>query len=196
MTGKPNTGRRRAQRKLRTRKCRNCRVWYKPKRTTQCVCSADCAFEKTKADKAKIRAREHKQRLHALKPLSQIIQEAQAAVNGFVRARDKDLGCISCGKPVTEAGHYFHAGTKYQLSRLRLDPRNIHGQCTHCNRFKGGGNQHEYRKGLIIRYGERALTEIESLKRQADLGQEAPLTREEIMQIRDFFRKEMRAAQN
>ncbi|EOX5450526.1 recombination protein NinG, partial [Escherichia coli] len=62
--------------------------------------------EREKAEKAaekKLRREEQKQkdklkiRKLALKPRSYWIKQAQQAVNAFIRERDRDLPCISCG---------------------------------------------------------------------------------------------------
>jgi len=176
----------------RKRKCRACKEWYQPARALQNVCSYPCAIEKSKADKIRLERKQILKRKYELKPITQLVREAQAVVNKFIRLRDKKLGCISCGAPVDEAGHYFHAGTKYRVSRLRLDPRNINGQCTHCNRFKGGGNLHEYRKGFVIRYGEKAMKKLEDLKRQADQDELKPLSRDELVEFKRSYSKQIR----
>jgi hypothetical protein len=85
--------------------------------------------------------------------------------NRFIRNRDKDKGCISCGKPFTakfDAGHFY--STKDTPS-LRFDEENVHGQCVHCNRDLSA-NLLNYRDGLIARYGEEIIYSLYK-KRQA-----------------------------
>lgn len=85
--------------------------------------------------------------------------------NRFIRNRDKDKGCISCGKPFTakfDAGHFY--STKDTPS-LRFDEENVHGQCVHCNRDLSA-NLLNYRDGLISRYGEEIIYSLYK-KRQA-----------------------------
>jgi hypothetical protein len=100
---------------------------------------------------------------------------------------DKPKGCISCGSAaVTDAGHFFHRGSKYRTSWLTLDRRNLVGQCRSCNSFKGGGNQYQYRLGYIDRYGLDAFEALEEAKRLEDSG-ETP--RPTIDGITEFIKK-------
>jgi len=82
--------------------------------------------------------------------------------NAWVRERDKDLPCISCGKwsDTKEAGHYFPS----TVSSLRFNIRNVNGQCKQCNRHFHG-NQVNYRKGLLAKYGSE---KTEWMEIQAD----------------------------
>jgi hypothetical protein len=84
-----------------------------------------------------------------LTPLPKLLQKAQKVFNAWVRNRDRERGCISCGGNVDHAGHYFNQG---QHSGLRFDETNVHGQCAGCNLFKHG-NLIEYGMGIVNRYG-------------------------------------------
>lgn len=86
-------------------------------------------------------------------PLKKLLLKCIYHFNAFIRNRDKDKGCISCGKPVTQAGHFYSAG-KFNI--LRFDEDNCHGQCQQCNFYKEG-NLKVYRENLIVRIGERRV---------------------------------------
>ena len=143
-------------------RCKICRVEFERTRMSQptCgdpVCRAEwkrqCAIKK--AERLEIRKRKEK-----LKSLDDWMKDAQAAVNSFVRERDAFLPCISCGitNPVQwHAGHYLSRGAHPELA---LDPRNINRQCSQCNDYLSG-NQIEYRKGLIRRYGQAYVDWLE-----------------------------------
>ena len=73
------------------------------------------------------------------KTIPQLTKKAQEVFNKWIRERDKDLGCISCGGSVDHAGHYFSVG---QHSALRFHEDNVHGQCIGCNNFKHGNLAH------------------------------------------------------
>lgn len=173
------------------KRCKVCLEHYTPHRTTQVTCERySCAIEYGKRQAAKKAKREQRERgkvkreaLDRLKTLSQLCAETQKSVNLYIRVRDFAKGCISCptGK-VTDAGHRFHAGTKYRTSRLRFDPRCLNGQCEDCNRYNGG-RPAEYDAGYAARYGADALAELHELKRQADRGELPPLTKDEVRQI-------------
>ena len=97
-----------------------------------------------------------------VKTLSQYEAEAKKSFQHFIRLRDKDLPCISCGNPNPTdwcGSHYFSAG---MYSGLMFDERNCHGACnTYCNKYLSG-NLIEYRKGLIVRYGALFVEKLES----------------------------------
>jgi hypothetical protein len=83
----------------------------------------------------------------------------------YTRQRDADengiVRCISCGKPhywrEVDNGHFF--GRENQA--LRFNEINCNGQCRHENRFKEG-NKVGYRKGLVKKYSEKTVLELES----------------------------------
>ena len=91
-------------------------------------------------------------------PTNKLIQKVQEKVNEYIRFRDANKFCISCGrKGVTDAGHFISIS---QCQKLRFDFRNIHGQCAYCNRFLEG-NTLEYEEHLIEKIGE---DEVKNLK--------------------------------
>jgi hypothetical protein len=69
-----------------------------------------------------------------LKKIPALKKEAQLLCNLYIRERDKDKPCISCGqfKPYLQAGHYWAVGI---ADALRFDEDNIHGECPRCNAF-------------------------------------------------------------
>lgn len=91
------------------------------------------------------------------KSIPSLLKLAQKVFNCWIRNRDKKFGCISCGKEVTEAGHYYSQG---HYSSLRFNEINTNGQCTRCNCFLSG-NLIKYRQGLVKRYGEQKVLELE-----------------------------------
>lgn len=78
----------------------------------------------------------------------------------YIRQRDDFWGS---GKPKEQmhAGH-FYART---FTAVRWDERNVNGQCAGCNTFKHG-NLLEYRKGMILKYGQEVVDELERLHNQ------------------------------
>ena len=86
----------------------------------------------------------------------------------YIRMRDAlpESGlcfCISCGKPEhwknTDAGHYINR----QFTSIIYNELNVHAQCRSCNRFQEG-NQAEYRKNIVKKYGENAVLTLEAAK--------------------------------
>ncbi|QTL38774.1 recombination protein NinG [Xenorhabdus budapestensis] len=161
------------------RKCEICRVWFHPKYDHVWWCSPEHGAElgmrlqDKKYEKARqklererrqkeVAARDKLKARHlVVKPRSYWIQQAQRAVNTYIRERDRDLPCVSCGTFVSsqwDAGHYR---TTPAAPQLRFDERNIHRQCIVCNQHKSG-NIVPYRVELIRRIGQAAVDAIES----------------------------------
>lgn len=91
--------------------------------------------------------------------LPKLLAKTQIVFNKFIRERDRDKGCISCGAEVTEAGHYYSQG---HHSALRFNEINTNGQCTRCNRFLHG-NLINYRFGLGRRYKKSKIDLLDAV---------------------------------
>lgn len=118
--------------------------------------------------------------------MSSLCSKVQANVNAYLRAVDSmhGYGCVSCpSSSVHHAGHFYHAGSKWQCSRFRFSHIIIHGQCISCNHFSGGGNVEGYTEGIKSRYGEDYLLRMRELKNIAERGELKPLSREEVLEI-------------
>lgn len=87
-------------------------------------------------------------------------------VNQYVRWRDRDEPCCTCGTTNPnikyDAGH-FH--TKKARPDIRFELTNIHKQCSmRCN-VHGSGMRNEYEKFIIEKYGAEHLAWLELEKR-------------------------------
>lgn len=158
---------------FKDRICKYCKTSYTPAKPKQIVCSADCAIgysEKQKSKQlhtqARMERRELREKKQALKTRSDWIKEVQIVFNKFIRLRDFDLGCISCGASFIssdvggayDAGHYLSRGAK---PHLRFVEHNVAGQCKRCNRYLSG-NVPNFRSGLIGRIGHVAVEALEA----------------------------------
>lgn len=92
-----------------------------------------------------------------LVPLPKLKKKAQDIFNKWIRNRDREERCISCNGPVEQAGHYFSSG---HYSALTFQELNVNGQCVRCNMFLSG-NLIQYRMGLVRKYGEKIVKELE-----------------------------------
>ena len=100
------------------------------------------------------------------KSLSSLIRIAVTHFHKFIRNRDKDKPCISCGKYTTlQAGHYYSAG---KHPEIRFNEDNVHGQCLSCNYYKSG-DLINYTYNLIDRIGK---DRFEKLKFQVALSKQ------------------------
>nr|WP_312141233.1 recombination protein NinG [Stutzerimonas nitrititolerans] len=147
--------------KLRAKRCRNaaCRSEFVPARPLQTACSVACAIALTQATKARQSREQDKQERAArraarerIKTKGDYLRETQAAFNEWIRERDRDLPCISCGRfhqGQWHAGHYRTVGANPEL---RFNPLNVHKQCAPCNNHKSGDIVN-YRINLVERIG-------------------------------------------
>lgn len=127
----------------------------------------------------------------ALKTRGDILKEAQAAFNLFIRERDRAEGhpCISSGRPLNwsgnavDAGHYRSTGA---APHLRFDEMNCHAQSKHDNRYLSG-NAVDYRINLIKRIG---LEEVERI--EAD-NTPRHRSKQDLTEIRDKYKAKARA---
>jgi hypothetical protein len=90
-------------------------------------------------------------------PLPKLKKKAQDVFNKWIRTRDAEERCISCGGPVEQAGHYFSSG---HYSALTFNETNVNGQCIRCNCFIHGNLIH-YRMGLVLKYGDKKVKQLE-----------------------------------
>lgn len=145
---------------LRQRKCKSCKEWFTPKREQQRVCdNVECAIAYGKEQATK--QREQTKRAFKQKDKSKLREKAQTSFNAYIRERDKDLPCISCGHTGNRkwnAGHFKSAG---QNPQLRFNELNVNKQCELCNCYKSG-NLAEYRTNLIKKIGLENVEALES----------------------------------
>jgi len=143
----------------RMKTCRVCRQPFEPRQPMAVVCSLECAKSlavsiRGKAEKqAAIKQRKaDRERKEKLKSRSELAREAQAAFNAWVRLRDADKPCISCGRHHEgqyHAGHYLSVGARPEL---RYEPLNVWKQCAPCNTHLSG-NSVLFRQALVREIG-------------------------------------------
>ncbi|HEJ9474015.1 TPA: recombination protein NinG [Pseudomonas aeruginosa] len=183
-------------RQPKPKKCQNteCGAKFIPQRLGQRVCSPACALAiKDKHAKPARKAiadrnsREIKARKEKLKSRAEHLKECQAIFNQYIRLRDADKPCVSCGRPATwdgqwHASHYRSVGS---TPALRFNPLNVHRACSICNSHLSG-NIMGYRPELVRRIGEEAVLALE--------GPHEPLklTIEDIKALKAKFRARVR----
>lgn len=163
--------------KLRRRRCKICREWFMPEKDFEKWCSQAHKEElaiklyrkQNEARQAKrkkeqqTKEREKKDKLKirklAVKPLSYFKQQAQTAFNAYIRERDKDQPCISCGRYHEGQYHAGHYRTTKAMPELRFDEDNVHKQCAPCNDHLSG-NIENYRPALIEKIGRERFDRL------------------------------------
>ena len=135
---------------------------------------ADKKVKQEKVRKAKAVKKAFKARTRELKEKAKTRAEwfadLQKEVNAYVRYRDKDEPCCTCGTRNDikyDAGHYRSRGA---CKGLRFELTNIHKQCAiQCNMY-GSGMRAEYKDFIIRKYGADHLAWLDgphpSLKEQ------------------------------
>lgn len=130
-----------------------------------------------------------KQARDNLKKLSDYEAEARKAFQKFIRLRDSGLPCISCGTVTAElwdGGHYKKAEL---YSGLIFNENNCHKQCRKCNHYLGG-NELNYRSGLITRFGENYVLELEKTALNRRLYK---YTKEELIDIKKKYNEKIKS---
>ena len=180
------------QKKPKAKKCKQCRTTFNPDRHLQSVCSPRCGLDLAAAKREKERVsiqrrerREIRERKEKLKSRADHLKDAQAAVNEFVRLRDKDLPCISCGRHHQGQYHAGHYRTVAAFPELRFELQNIHKQCAPCNNHKSGDIVN-YRINLVAKIGAERVAWLEGPH------QPLKLTIEQIKAITAHFRAKVR----
>ncbi|MBN6069427.1 recombination protein NinG [Aggregatibacter actinomycetemcomitans] len=183
------------------RKCKVCGTKFGTMFFNRWWCSPECGVElaqktlkKQREKAAKKRQKEEsakiKQIKESMKSMGDLIKEAQSAVNKYIRLRDENKPCISCGKHLTnnqlgggfDAGHFRSRGS---APHLRFYTLNIFGQCKRCNRYLGG-NYQQFRIGLIDRIGVEKVEEIEADQYSRNYS------KDDLRRIKQIFNKKCR----
>ena len=116
-----------------------------------------------------------------IRPHPKLLKDAQDFFNAHIRERDRELGCISCGGQVQQAGHYFsqghHSALRFGLPN-EITYYNTNGQCVRCNHHLRG-NLIKYRQGLVHRMGEEFVKELEAFA-EAPENKKKKWSREEL----------------
>jgi len=153
-------------------RCKICKTKFEPRFFLQKACFDPVCLAAWSAKDREVKAdKKHKAKKKEFKDNDRKIRlpAAQKAFNAFIRARDSDIPCISCGEARLEtavtkgsnfhAGHYKSIGAK---AELRFEELNCHKQCAHCNNFLSG-NMENYRLNLIKKIG---LDKVEWLDKE------------------------------
>ena len=175
---------------LKTKYCPDCnlnlpRDAFSSTRAKRCL-SCKRIRQLEQAQKVKERAMDRlktkKAKTRGIIRISDLKNKVQRVFNKWIRERDKDLPCISCGKWANkfDAGHFWAMGSN---SYLRYNEDNCHKQCSFkCN--KGlSGNQGEYRIQLIKKIGLERVDWLEDHRNEVHKW-----TREELETLLERYK--------
>lgn len=134
--------------------------------------------------------KEDKKRLNDKKKelltLSDHLKLTQMIVNKYIRLRDKDELCISCGKKINGVEHASHYLSSGGHSNIRFHEDNIWKSCYKCNVMLSG-NPTSYRIRLIKKIG---VERVEWLEDNAYI--EKKWTREELKEIQEIYKSKIK----
>lgn len=146
--------------KPKMRKCAVCKAPFIKRSMTHKACGPECALVLARQVRESTERKQLAERRLAAKPRAKWLKEAETAFNAWIRWRDRELACISCGrhhKGQYHAGHFLSVGAHPEL---RFNEDNVHKQCKPCNTDLGG-NHHFYRLGLLAKIGAERVGLLE-----------------------------------
>jgi len=166
------------------KRCKICKQPFTPTYSSlQATCvKPQCLIEWGRMVERKKAKREIRQMRENIKSVSQYRRELQKVFNEFIRLRDRNEPCISCGKklPVKyDAGHFYSVGS---YPNLRFNEDNVHGQCVECNQHRHG-NLLEYAPRLTERIGFERASKLMVLRNEP-----LRLSLEEIKQLIEHYK--------
>ena len=171
------------------KKCKICDKEFKPFKTTQKVCSTNCAiiYSKEKRKKKELREWNKKKKIlkEKLETISSLANKTQKVFNRYIRLRDEGKPCISCKtsyKDNFQAGHYFSSGGNWST---RFNENNCFNQCIRCNMYLSG-NLREYSINILDRISEQDLEDLEKESKKT-----IKYTKEQLLEIKQFYLKKI-----
>jgi Bacteriophage Lambda NinG protein len=175
---------------LKHRRCKWCKSFFAPERNGMIVCSPECGLEYGRKLKQKTISREVKEKKKKLKENDRrfLLKRAQAEFNSYIRTRDVNQPCISCGalNKTWDSGHFRSVGA---TPHLRFDENNVHKQCVKCNKWNSG-NHVAYRLNLIVRIGLQAVEELENDNHPKHY------TNEDLIEIYKTYKQKLKELRN
>jgi hypothetical protein len=145
-------------------RCKNCKQKFEPIRFNHKYCLNDECIRAFVAEVKEKTWKQTKTRMkNELETVQDIVKAAQIVFNKYIRERDKNETCISCGNipKKSNAGHFWNANNHWNV---RFDEDNVHLQCERCNSFLSG-NLIEYRANLITKIGAERFSQLEAKAR-------------------------------
>lgn len=182
-----------ASKPVKLKRCKECGCGFVPSRPLQFVCSPICGINYSrKLNEKKIskaRKEDTKQRKEKLKTHKYWLKDLQTVFNQFIRERDKNEGCISCGTKANvkyDAGHFFSVGG---FPNVRFDEDNVHKQCSNNCNVHLSANVHNYRPRLIEKIGIERFEALEFRARSQPLKLSIPEIKDLIREYRQKIKE-------
>lgn len=168
-------------------RCKNCKQKFDQVRFNQKFClDPECVKVWVAQAKDKEWKKTKKKMQADIETVQELMKAAQVVFNKFIRIRDKDKPCISCGSKLEnkfDAGHYFSSGGHKAVT---FDEDNVHGQCVACNQWKHG-NLIQYQIGIEQRIGGERLMQLHEKAHQS-----VKYTRDELRNLIATYKQKIK----
>ena len=172
---------------MKQKKCKYCKELFTPINSLQKNCFEPlCVSDWINEVKENNWKRKKSKMKMDLMTIQDYVKLAQTVFNKYIRLRDKDKPCISCGNKLGvkyDCGHFYSAGGHWSV---RFDERNCSAQCVNCNQHKHG-NLIAYRENLLRKIG---IEEFENLSVEAMKTRK--FTIEELKEIIATYKKKIK----
>ena len=166
--------------------CKKCGEIFTPFTTLDKHCYICKKTEQALKNLAKMKKDKLKKQKEDLLTVSDYLKLAQQVFNKWVRLRDKDQGCISCGKEINGVRHASHYLSSGGHSAVRFHTDNVWVSCYKCNVMLSG-NGIEYRMRLIKKIG------VERVEWLEENGHEVKRwTKDELKEIIAEYKKKIK----
>ena len=175
------------QKKIKDKKCKNCREFFTPFNSLVKACSVKCALELVNTNRT-IRYKKETVRLKkelSVRDRSKQTKLAQQAFNAWIRARDEHEPCVSCRRFHQGQYHAGHFYTTASHPEIRFEPLNCHKQCSVCNNHLSA-NMLEYRKHLLVKIGHKNMAWLEGPHPPANF------TVDDIIAIKILYKRKLK----
>jgi hypothetical protein len=170
-------------------KCKLCKKEFTQFNSTISVCGYQCAIEWGKLHPKKTSIKRVNSQLKSeakekLETYSQKVNKAKVIFQKWIRERDKDLPCISCGTTKASMWHASHFKKAETFSGVIFHEFNVWRSCSKCNIFLNG-NELKYRENLVKKIG---VEQVEALEQLANETRTKKWTIEELQLIKNKYK--------
>ena len=170
-------------------KCKFCKKDFTQFNSTISVCGYQCAIEWGKLHPKKTSIKRVNSQLKSeakekLETYSQKVNKAKVIFQKWIRERDKDLPCISCGTTKASMWHASHFKKAETFSGVIFHELNTWKSCSKCNVFLNG-NELKYRENLVKKIG---VKQVEALEQLANETRTKKWTIEELQTIKTKYK--------
>jgi hypothetical protein len=170
-------------------KCKVCKKEFTQFNSTISVCGYQCAIEWGKLHPKKTSIKRVNSQLKSeakekLETYSQKVNKAKVIFQKWIRERDKNEPCISCGTLTANEWHASHFKKAETYSGVIFNEINVWKSCKKCNVFLNG-NELNYRERLVKKIG---LDDVIALEDLANETRTKKWTIEELQTIKTKYK--------